>query len=146
MSPDSIEQRLRDLEKAVTAMETSQADHERDIRQYAPSLIEMARMGEKLNSVTAEMRVINAGVADLRAEWRRDVEHFEHEVQKVRKAQEEDRLDVQKVRAQREEREREKEKVDRRYRITTLIAAGGLLLTTLGLAVAIVTLLDQAPK
>lgn len=140
MSPDSVETRVRDLEKQVAALQTSQTDHERDIRQYAPSLIQIARGEERLASLTAEIQVVAASISDLRAEWRRDVENFEHEVAAVRQQQQDDRLDVQRVRAQREEREREREKVDRRYRLTTIIAAIGLVLTAVGLAVAIITL------
>lgn len=153
MSPDSSETRIRQLEQAVATLQSKYEDHERDIRQYAPSLIDIARTQEKLNSVVAELRVVGVSVTDLRAEWRRDVDNFSHEVgavrddvEAVRKQQDADRLDLEKHRAAREEREREREKTDRRYRITTSVAAVGLLLTMIGLAVTILTLLHQAPK
>jgi len=153
MSPDSAETRIRQLETAVAALQSQHADHERDIRQYAPSLIEIARFGERMNSTAAEIRVIGASVTDLRAEWRRDVDHFNHEVEAVRdevaavrKQQADDKLDLEKHRSQREEKEREREKVDRRWRVTTAIAIGGLLVTTIGLAITVLTLINHAPK
>lgn len=125
-------------------MEATLADHERDIRQYAPSLIQQATMSAKIDALTAEMRVVNAGIADLRAEWRRDVEHFDHEVQTVRQMQEKDRLDVQRTRAEREAVERERDRTTFRWRVGTLIA---VLLPTIALFVSILTLLsDSAPK
>lgn len=144
MSPDSIETRVRQLEQAVAAIKARSDDHETDVRQYAPSLIQIARLEEQVAGLRSEIGVCNAGVTGLRSDWRRDVEHFEHQVSEVRRTLADDKLDREKIRAAREERERERERSDRRYRITTIIAAAGLILTAIGLAVAIITLGNPA--
>lgn len=152
MSPDSPDTRIRQLEQKVAALETQHVDHDRDIRQYAPSLVEQARLGEKLNSVVAELRVVGVSVTDLRAEWRRNVDHFDHEIDAVksdvaavRRQQADDKLDLEKHRSEREEKERDREKADRRFRVTTSIALAMAIVSTIGLLIAVLTLIHQKP-
>lgn len=118
--PDSIEGRVRTVELDVARIGQRVEDHENDIRAFGPLVAEQAIARDKLVRLGEDIHGAHDSV-------RRLEERFEASVREIAK-----------VREGREERERKQEIQNRRWRITTGIAAIGLFLTFVGMVVTVV--------